>query len=80
MKKVIGYYQLFVGVSIILLWGMLYLTDQITELETARIEIGFHIFTEVTMAVVLIISGILYLKASKYFKEVFFIATGMLLY
>ncbi len=80
IKKVISIYMMVVGIGIIALWTMLFVSDQIPELETEPIAIAFHITIEVLMGVVSIVSGVLLLKNFKYQKEAVIFANGMICY
>ena len=80
MKKIISIYYIVLGLGIISLWVMLYLSDQIVELQSNKIEILFHISIEVIMGILCILSGIVLLKHYKHKKEITILSSGMILY
>ncbi|MFC0877556.1 hypothetical protein ACE01N_13225 [Saccharicrinis sp. FJH2] len=77
IKKIIGVYSVFLGVSIIGMWIMILSTEGITEGNT---EITFHLASEFTMALFCLISGIMLLKNMRHSKEINILGHGMVLY
>jgi len=75
--KIIGVYSIIIGISIIILWVGILLSNSISE---GSIEISFHLVSELLMAISCIISGFLILKESKLGKGLNIIAHGMVLY
>jgi len=73
-------FAIVVGVGMIAQWTMSYLADQIPELETEPIRIGFHIAAEMATAVLLIIGGVALLLRTAWGRDVSLIAFGMLFY
>jgi len=71
---------LFMGVSMIGIWVMFYLTGSIPEVQTKPIELGLHIAAEMLTAIVLITSGIGLVKRRGWARDIFSISMGMLLY
>jgi len=53
-----GIYAIVIGIGILGLWLMLYLTRQIPELNTEPVAIAFHITAETTMGILSLLSGI----------------------
>lgn len=80
LRKVKAIFSVIIGFSILALWFMLFFTDQIPELKTELFRISFHIFSELLLAVTLIISGIGLLRKSKIAEKLFSLAMGLLLY
>ena len=80
LRKIKAVYSIVVGISILALWIMLFLTGQIPELETELFRISFHIFSELLLAIILVISGIGLLRKSKTAEKLFLLAMGLLLY
>jgi len=76
----ISYFLIFTGISIIGLWIMLGLTNQIIEFETEPISIVFHIFIEISMGLIAIIGGVFMLKGFKYSREIQLFVLGMVVY
>ena len=65
LNKVKAIYSILVGMSIISLWSMLFITRQIPELETESFRIILHIFSELLLAITLIIVGVELLRYTK---------------
>lgn len=80
MRKITAYFYIIVGIGIICLWLMLGFTNQIPEFETEPISIIFHIFIEVSMAIMCIVTGILLIKNHSLGRNFLFISSGMLIY
>ncbi len=80
INKIIGFYYLAVGIGIIGLWTMLYVSKQIPELETEPAAIAFHIFIEIAMGVMAIITALSILKRKKSSLTLMLITSGMLMY
>jgi hypothetical protein len=57
-SKTISYYSIFIGMSVIGLWIMILVNDQLPEGKT---ELTFHLVSEFIMAVLCLLSGILIL-------------------
>jgi len=80
IRKAAAIYSVFIGVSMIGMWTMFYATGNIPELETKPIELAMHLLAEITTAVLLIVGAIGLLRHSQWGKNVYFLATGMLVY
>lgn len=57
--KIIAIYSIFIGISVISMWGVILSGQVVPE---GPIEMSFHLFSEFLMAVLCIVSGILMLK------------------
>jgi hypothetical protein len=75
-----GIFSIVIGISIIGLWTMLYLTNQIPELKTERVAIGFHITAEITMGVLSLLSGFFLLIGLSWAPSFFMLAMGLIVY
>jgi hypothetical protein len=73
-------FAIIVGVGMVAQWTMSYLSNQIPELETEPIRIGFHIAAEMATAILLIVGGIGLLLQTPWGRELSLIAFGMLFY
>lgn len=62
IKKYASIYSLLIGISMIGIWIMFYINNQIPELNSEPIRIGMHLSAEFTTAVLFIIGGIGLLK------------------
>ncbi|MBH1940920.1 hypothetical protein I5677_08460 [Mobilitalea sibirica] len=80
LRKGKAIFAIFIGVSIISLWIMLFLSSQIPELRTEPISISLHIFSEILLAITLIIAGIKLFKDTNNSKKWFLLAMGLLIY
>jgi len=78
--KAAAIFAIIVGVSMLGMWGVFYLTDNIPELETKPFELTFHLIAELITAVFLIIAGVGVLKQARWGYNLYLIATGMVLY
>lgn len=73
-------YTILVGMAMLGLWGLLYATDQIPELETAPFEIGYHLAAEILTALVLLTAGVGLFRRRPWARGLYPIALGMVLY
>lgn len=80
MKKFAGIYSLVIGFSIIILWSILLLSDQVPELTTEPASIYMHMAAELIMAIMMIVSGILLVKDQKNAIRSFTLSSGLLTY
>ena len=80
IKKYASIYSIFIGISMIGMWIMFYINDQIPELNSEPIRIGMHLTAEFTTAVLLIIGGIGLLKGWSKAIYIFHFSMGMLVY
>ncbi len=71
---------LFVGVSMLALWSMLVLTDQVVEFYTAPFTTITHITAESLTGIFLIIAGIALFRHNPWAKQFTPLAVGMLFY
>jgi hypothetical protein len=80
VKRYAGIYSIIVGISMIAMWIMFYVTGSIPELATEPARILLHIIAEFVTAVALLTGGwgLLTLKAWGY--QVYMLATGALVY
>lgn len=80
LNKIRSVYTVFVGICIICLWGMLFITGQIEELTTKPIDISFHLVNELITAIFLIIGGYGLLRNRIWALKIYFLSMGMLFY
>ena len=73
-------FSIVVGFGMIAQWAMSYLSQQIPELKTEPIRIGFHLAGEMITAVCLLVSGIALLAGTAWAVPLFLVAAGMLFY
>ena len=75
-----GIYAILVGIGVLGLWTMLYLTNQIPEIKTESVAIGFHITAEITMGILSLLSGIFLLIDLSWARYLFILAMGLVVY
>ncbi len=75
-----GIYAIVIGLGIIGLWLMLYLTNQIPELKTEPVAIKFHVTAEMIMGVLSLLSGIFLLVGLSWAPYFFILAMGLIIY
>ncbi len=75
-----GIYAIIVGIGIIGLWTMLYLTKKIPEIKTEPVAIGFHITAEITMGILSLLSGMFLLTNLLWAGYLFILAMGLVIY
>jgi len=75
-----GIYAIVIGIGIIGLWTMLYLTKQIPEIKTEPIAIAFHITAEMLMGTLSLLSGIFLLIGLPWAPYFFILAMGLIIY
>ena len=75
-----GIFSIIVGISMILMWLMFYITGSIPELESEPARISMHLAAEFATAIALIISGWGLLKLKVWGEKIYLLATGALLY
>jgi len=80
MKKASAIFSIAVGISMVLMWIMFYITGSIPELETEPARIGMHLSAEFITAIALIIAGWGLLTRKSWARPIYFLATGALIY
>ena len=75
-----GICAIVIGIGIIGLWLMLYLTKQIPELNSEPIAIAFHMTAETTMGILSLLSGIFLLIDLSWAPYFFVLSMGLVIY
>jgi len=75
--RIIGYFSVIVGISVIGMWAMILSSGNLPEGKT---EISFHLASEFLMALLCLISGILLLRGKSAGKILNITALGMVVY
>jgi len=75
-----GIYAIVMGIGILGLWLMLYLTKQIPELKTEPVAIAFHVAAETLMGALSLLSGIFLLIGFSWAPYFFILAMGLVIY
>jgi hypothetical protein len=78
--KFAAWYGIVVGLLILGMWSFFLVSDQVPELETEPFRISFHLAAEFTTAISLVTGGIGLIRNLSHARNVYFVATGMLLY
>ena len=79
-RKVVSVYSIIVGISMIALWTMFYLSGNIPELNTEPARILMHITAEIATGLALVIGGYGMLTLKKWGYNLYLISTGALIY
>ena len=80
MKKYASIYSIFVGVCMIGMWILFYVTESIPELKTNPIEIIIHIIAEFITGILLILAGVSILLKKAWSYKLYLVSSGMLVY
>jgi hypothetical protein len=75
--KIIAYYSIFIGISVIAMWIMILSTETPPEGKT---ELSFHLFSEFLMANMCLVSGILLLRKNSISRRLNILGLGMVVY
>ena len=75
-----AWYGILVGLLMIAQWGVSILAGRVPEFENASWEIAFHLTSEFSTAIVLILGGIAELKAIAWSKQLLLLGLGMVIY
>ena len=78
--KLAATYSIFVGISMIGVWVMLFFSNEIPELSTTPIAISMHIAAEIVTAILLIVGGIGLLLKKIWGFQTYMFSMGMLVY
>jgi hypothetical protein len=76
-RKVVSYYSIFIGIAVISMWIMILLNQEIPE---GRTEMSYHLFSEFLMAILCILSGVLWLSDRRAGKTLNNLGLGMVMY
>jgi peptidoglycan/LPS O-acetylase OafA/YrhL len=80
IRKTAGIFSIVVGISMIAMWLMSYLTGSIPELVTEPARIAMHLAAEFATAAALIVGGWGLLKQKAWGEQLYLLATGALIY
>ena len=75
--KIIGWYSVLLGISIILLWTFVLKPESQQE---GRVEMGFHLMSEFLMACFCIVGGVKILLKNRESLLIIMLAHGMVIY
>jgi hypothetical protein len=78
--KFAAYFNLSIGVMMVLQWIFFLAAGQVPELQTAPWEIACHIIAELMTAGVLILSGFGLLRSASWAKTIAILGLGMVMY
>ena len=80
IKKIASIYSIIVGIAMICMWLVFIATNQVPEINTAPIKIGYHLIAEFLTAILLLIGGYGLLTKRVWGFHLYLISMGMLLY
>lgn len=75
-KKLASMYSILIGLSMMVMWVVFYLTDGIPELKIKPVEFGLHLTAELITAILLLIGGYGLLKDKKWGLNVYLYQWG----
>ena len=73
-------FSIFIGISMMSVWILFYVTGSIPELETAPAQIAAHLAAEFVTAVLLIVGGLAMIKDKSWGLNLYLFSMGMLVY
>ncbi len=79
-RKAGAIYAVVVGVMMLVMWPVLFIAGEITELQAAPVEIYFHLAAELLTAIVLIAAGVGLLHGAAWGMKLYLLSMGMLIY
>jgi hypothetical protein len=80
MKKILPWYSILVGLSIIATWTLFYASGRVPGMEDQPVQTAWHIAAEFAAAAALLAGGIGLLRKRPWGAHAHFLALGMLLY
>lgn len=80
IRRAASVFSIFIGLSMVGTWAVLYVGGNIPELVSKPFEISMHIIAELFTAVMLIIGGVGVISERKWGNNIHFVSMGMLLY
>lgn len=75
--RIIAYYSIFIGISVLAMWTMILLTETPPEGKT---ELSFHLTSEFLMALLCLVSGLLMIKNKPASRLLNILGLGMVIY
>jgi hypothetical protein len=75
--KIIAWYSVFIGISVIAIWIVTLLNQDVPE---GKLELSFHLISEFIMAFLCLLSGIMLFKNKSYAKFLNTLGLGMVIY
>ena len=80
IKKIAAVYSIIIGVSMIGMWTVFYVTGGIPELYTEPAKITMHLIAEFVTAIALILGGFGLISNRKWAFQTYLLSMGMLMY
>lgn len=80
VKSLLSTYVVLVGTAMIAMWGGILMIGDVPELQTAPLELAFHLAAELLTALALIAAGIGLVIGHRWAGRLLPVALGMLLY
>ncbi len=75
-----GIFGITAGILILIQWIFFLVTAQVPQLETAPLEMVFHLSAEFMTAMVMFVAGVAALRGKPWAARVYYLASGMLIY
>jgi len=76
MRKTIGILYAINGLSMLIVWPILIMKDQVPELHTNLVYMSFHLTAEFITAILCVVTGIGLLLKKQFAEEFYYITTG----
>lgn len=80
IRSLVAIYSFFIGIAMIGIWTMFYMTGSIPEINTEPWRIGLHISAEIATGITLILGAWGLMAHKKFGFNIFLLSMGMLLY
>jgi peptidoglycan/LPS O-acetylase OafA/YrhL len=80
LKKLASIYTIIIGIAMICMWVAFLITNQVPEINTAPLEITYHLLAEFLTAILLLIGGFGMFTKKAWGFHAYLISLGMLLY
>ena len=80
VKKLAALYSIFIGICMIGMWGFLLVSGNVPEVKTEFTKIAFHLFSEFSTAILMMVSGIGIIKKRGWAVKLFLVSMGSLMY
>jgi hypothetical protein len=77
LKPLISIYSILIGLAVIAMWAVILLTQHLQE---GKVALGFHLYSEFSMAVICLVSGVMLLKNMKFARETNMAGLAMVVY
>jgi hypothetical protein len=80
VRRFAQWYAIVIGVGMLGMWTMFFVSGSVPEVRTAPIALAFHLAAEAATALTLIAAGIGVARDATWAKPVYLVGSGLLLY